>query len=136
MTTDQPINAAPYMWVFGVIVFIGFFLYLLFIAINTLGLDTQKGYAEVTDKSYQKPHTTYIVQNVGGQNLTLPQSVDGAYILHLTLKNDHGKKDKSTSTYVIVSQDNYETTYVGQGVEISYQTMRLTNTIQVTHTTF
>ena len=127
---NQAVNAAPYMWVFGAIIFVGFFLYLLFMAVDTLGLATEQGVAEVTDKYYQEPHKTYIVQNVGGRNLTLPQSVDGAYIIHLILKNE------SITTYTTVSKSNYESAYMGQQLDISYQKSRLTDTIQVTHIAF
>lgn len=128
--SNTPVNAAPYMWVFGAVIFVGFFLYLLFMAVNNLGLATQQGLAEVTGKSYQAPHTTYIVQNVGGRNLTLPQSVEGAYIIYLTLEAE------AEATYAIVSKTNYDEVYTGQKLEVSYQKSRLTDNIQIIHTSF
>ena len=122
------VNAAPYMWIFGAIIFIGFFIYLLFIAVDSWGLSSQQSSAKIIDKYYQPPHTTYIMQNVGGRNLTLPQSVDGAYILSLKLHSTN------TKVNTIVTKTQYDDAKIGQKLSVSYQESRLIGSIKISST--
>ena len=131
MTTNQMVDASPYMWIFGGVIFVGFFFYLLFMAVDSFGLSEQQGHAEVTDKYYQPPHTTYTMQNVAGKNLTLPHSVDGAYVLQLKLRSP-----EEDLTHAVITKTQYDTSKVGQQLKISYQKTRLLGKIQVTYINF
>lgn len=127
MIKQYPKNLSNIMWVFGASIITLYFFYLLFIAINNLGLEIKEDQAIVTKKSYQAPHQTYIIQNIGGRNLTLPHSIDGAYIIHL-------KINEQWEAYAIVSKAEYEVINIGQPLAIYYQQSRLTKTIQVLET--
>ena len=115
-------GAVP-MYVLGAVILVLVLLWLGFMAVDGLGLATQRGDATVVGKSHRAAGTTYTTTIINGRSHVVPQSTPEAYLLDLDWS---GKRVQGAA-----ERELYESVREGDRVRIDYQRRRLTGGVQV-----
>jgi hypothetical protein len=111
------------MWVVGLVIVIGVALYLLFLAADGLGLESQEATATVVGKGYREAGQTYYTQIINNRPQVMPQATPERYLLKLDLA---GREVECA-----VEKGLYDAVQAGDQVRATYQRRRLTGATQV-----
>lgn len=116
-------QSANFMYIFGAIILVCVAIYFLFLAIDSLGLQEQKGTAKVTGKGYRQAGKTYITQIVANRPVVLPQVKPEMYILQLDIGGSKTECAVDKSLYEVINPEDQ--------VQVIYQKRRILGKIQV-----
>lgn len=108
----------------GAVIVLGGGLYLLFLAIDGLGLPEQQATAIIAGKEHYEAKQTYKTELIGGRTRVIPHMNPEKYLLKLTLGDQ--------LTEGAVEKNLYEATQLNERVQVTYRQRRLTGNVEVT----
>lgn len=99
-------------------------LYYAFLSVDTLGLKTQIGTANVISKKYVSSGTTYVTRIVNNRSFVTPQQTPEMYLLELELEGQ--------TVEAAVTKQLYDSVTKSSKVQTNYQVRRFTKMLQIT----
>jgi hypothetical protein len=111
------------MFILGAVILAGVLGWMLFQAVDGLGLETSVAPAQVMAKGYRDAGKTYVTQIINNRPLVIPQTTPEAWFFELDLAG--------TRTEAVVSRDTFDHVQAGDQVFVSFARRRLTGGLTV-----
>jgi hypothetical protein len=110
------------IWI-GALVLIAIAAYVIFMALDAVGLSSQRGEATVVGREHLPAGTTYATQVIGGQTRTLPQTKPDTYVLELEIGGERVRYP--------VEKELWDSLEPGARVNARWIRRRITRALQV-----
>jgi hypothetical protein len=116
-------RANPPMFILGAVILVGVLGWMLFQAVDGLGLETNVAPAQVVAKGYREAGRTYVTQIINNRPLVVPQTTPEAWFFELDLSG--------ARTEAVVTRETFERVQAGDQVIVSFARRRLTGGLTV-----
>jgi hypothetical protein len=127
MSIANQFQTNRFIFIFTVVMLTAVAIYYAYTMIDGLFLAESETTAKVIKKQYVPPGVTYVVKTVGNQNLTMPMTTEGLYMV--TVKAD-GLRGQIGGCGV--SADYYQRLNEGDQVRVRFMKRRITGRLQIT----